>query len=329
MKKKLFIVNLRAIALIAVVIIHVSAPFLVLDDPQNNLIWNFGNLIDSSFRFGVPIFLMISGYLIFSKEYSSISNFLVKRLKKIILPLAFWTIIFSLVRLKSGDDLLLIVKLLRTGVFYHFWYVYMIIGIYLFFPILNSWVNKASKRQLEYFISIWFISCLISSYNLEGFFLNLDILSFSGYMGYTVLGFYLGNFVKKGNYSLIFYLLGALITIFGTRYLSIIDNQYNELFYNYLSPNVILMSIGVFGLFVNLNLKNKRVQLMLSEISDYSFGIYFCHPLILLVLSKMKIDYMSFGPVFGFLITTILCILLSYILIYVLRKITILKEYVG
>ena len=177
MTKKTFIVNLRAIALIVVVIIHLSAPFLA-DNPQNNLIWDFGNLIDSSFRFGVPIFLMISGYLIFSKDYSSISNFLVKRLKKIILPLVFWTIIYSLVRLKSGDDLLLIVKLLRTGVFYHFWYLYMIIGIYIYIPILNSWVNKASKRQLEYFISIWFISCLISSYNLEGFFLNLDILNF-------------------------------------------------------------------------------------------------------------------------------------------------------
>ena len=75
---------IRAIAIILVVIIHISSE--LVNTPRIFLTpdWWFANFIDSLARVAVPLFIMLSGFLILhpGKSYSAIT-FLKKRLGKI------------------------------------------------------------------------------------------------------------------------------------------------------------------------------------------------------------------------------------------------------
>ena len=68
---------LRIVAIFAVVIIHVSSQNWYVTD-VNTIAWSAFNFYDSIARWGVPIFLMISGALILKKD--------IKNMNGIVLP---------------------------------------------------------------------------------------------------------------------------------------------------------------------------------------------------------------------------------------------------
>lgn len=78
MKDKLFwLDNIRAVSTIAVVILHVAAPILYKYGEITEENWNIGNFYDGMVRFCVPVFFMLSGALLLSKDYE-LSYFLKK-----------------------------------------------------------------------------------------------------------------------------------------------------------------------------------------------------------------------------------------------------------
>ena len=81
-EKIIWIDNLRVIATIAVIMLHVSAPILYKYGSISNYIWNIGNLFDGMVRWCVPIFFMLSGALLLNEDLE-ISSFLKKRLLRI------------------------------------------------------------------------------------------------------------------------------------------------------------------------------------------------------------------------------------------------------
>lgn len=117
--------QLRALAIIGVIGIHVSPYFLE-------------TLIGTSFlfisEFAIPIFLMISGILLLNKNYS-ISEFLKKRYPRIIIPFLFWGavyIIFAILfqnmffQLSSPETAIQFIANMFLGLkgyLPHFWYV--------------------------------------------------------------------------------------------------------------------------------------------------------------------------------------------------------------
>ena len=79
------------------------------------------------------------------------------------------------------------------GSVFHFWYIYMIIGIYLITPIINPWVCTTNDKGFLYFFSIWGVSVFFLQYKFEGYKPNFDLIYFSKYLGYFVLGYFLGK----------------------------------------------------------------------------------------------------------------------------------------
>ena len=66
MERKLYLDLLRVIAIAAVVMIHVSADYVIY--PCNTMDFTIGNIFDSISRLGVPLFLMVSGALILDEN---------------------------------------------------------------------------------------------------------------------------------------------------------------------------------------------------------------------------------------------------------------------
>ena len=333
--------NLRILATIAVVILHVSTSVTNSYGEISYSNWFIANIFNSSTRFCVPVFLMITGSLLLPKEYS-IKDFLKKRVIRIVIPFAFWGIIYLLfslaIKIGGGDkgtffeNIKFIYKSIQDGIFPHFWYLFMIVGIYLFIPIIGKWVRNSSEKELEYFLSIWIITILINQPYLLKYKIDFYLNYFSGYIGYVILGHYLTvrtNFKKAVEIKLAAFLLvlGIAITVLGTYYSLAYFNIKSMLFYEYLTPNVLMASIGVFILFKNLNMN--FLSKKLSIISKYSFGIYFVHVLIRIVLNKFGLNGEFINSFIGILLTSFACISISTIIIFCINKLPYGKYVAG
>lgn len=325
--------DLRAFATISVILVHVSAPLLFEYGTISNLDWWTGNIVDSTFRFCVPIFLMLTGALILPKTYK-LGDFFKKRISRILLPFIFWSFIYILYNLilkwQNGDHLnavelsKYIFTQLQNGASFHLWYVYMIIGIYLFIPIISKWIVNSTKNEITYFIVIWAIVILINLPFLVRFKPNINLSYFSGFLGYPILGYLLtikftGKKIKW--LSLLLFLIGTLITIFGTYLLTKNNGKFNGGFYSFLSPNIIIASIGVFLFFRDSNFKYVWIRNLTEFISKYSYGIYLAHIFVLILLSNFGITRSFINPIIGIPLTTILCLTISTIITYTINKI--------
>lgn len=328
--------NLRVLATVSVIILHVSADVLYLYGSISKLYWWAGNLYDSLVRFSVPMFLMLTGALMFRKNYE-LKDFLKRKFMRIIIPFLFWSLIYLIYNLKTeiykeGQmTLYSILKWvfiqLKTGSSYHLWYIYMIIGIYLFIPIIGKWIRNSTEKEILYFLFIWlFVTLLNQPYvvvlNIKP---NIDFTYFSGYIGYLVLGFYLSikqfnsNIINKASIGLIIF--GASITVLGTYFFTVADGKFSEVFFGYLSPNILIFSIGIFLLFKNYNYSNTKTASFTRFVSKYSYGIYLVHVLVLTELAKKGINCYTVSPIIGIPLTTIICLIISGIIIYTVHKI--------
>ena len=81
---------------------------------------------------------------------------------------------------------------LLNGSAYHLWYLYMIIGLYAFIPILRKFTVTASKRSLEYLLVVSFIVMLARQYGISQ--ITISFINFDGYIFYLILGYYLSKF---------------------------------------------------------------------------------------------------------------------------------------
>ena len=329
-ERHIWLENTRAIATIAVIILHVAAPILYQYGKTSDGIWHTANIYDSIVRFCVPVFFMISGSLLLSKDYK-LRDFFKKRFFKIIPPFVFWALIYVLYDtfVTKGELLSLyelgekvIVSITKGGMFmFHLWFVYALLGLYLFIPILRKWIKYSTMNEIRYFLIIWLVTIFLSISNFRHYFPSISLVNFTGYIGYLVLGYYLTRITVKNKYiPYIFLLVGIIATIFGTYYLTQENNKFSGYFYEYLSPNVLITSIGVFLIFKNLKFKNRIFKRILRFISEHSFGIYLVHILVLSLLNKFGITYHFTHPIISVPILTILCLTLSSLLIYLLRK---------
>lgn len=332
--------SLRVIATFSVIVLHVAAEILNQYGSISNLDWWIGNIYDSSVRFCVPIFLMISGALIFSKTYESLGDYLRKRVLRILFPFLFWSIIYIAVgfilKFYHGEYLSLkeVLKFvfvnLKNGASYHLWYIYMIIGLYLFFPIIGRWLHNSNKNEIKYFLLIWLLAVFTRLTRGEKFILNIDTSYFSGYIGFPILGYYLNkislNLDKKKVIYVLLVFTGILITIFGTYFATKYKRSFYDGFYSYLSLNVILVSVGIFLLFKDFVRFNSKGILFFSK---YSYGTYLIHVLVLIVLGEIGLSYAFVNPIIGIPITSVLCFVVSTLVIWGVNKLPLGKYISG
>ena len=85
--------NLRIIAMYMVVIVHTSSPLIMQYGKVAGSYWFWGDFYNAISRFGVPVFVMITGALLLNRDQEPVP-FLKKRLGRIIVPFLFWSLIY-------------------------------------------------------------------------------------------------------------------------------------------------------------------------------------------------------------------------------------------
>ncbi|MEO6632184.1 MAG: acyltransferase family protein [Mucilaginibacter sp.] len=319
---------LRALAIILVITIHCSASvnnFSV--NPDFN--WWTGNFYDSVSRCSVPIFIMVSGSLILPKTYSTV-DFIRKRAVRIIPPFAFWTAVFILFNiidqglLRSGHIPKFIVLSVINGAYFHLWFVYVLIGIYLATPIISKWIKHALPIDISYYLILWLGGLLLNAPILNKMGITSLFINFPAYVGYFILGHYLT--IKTFNtksvkiYAATLFFAGFLITFLGTYFWSRHIGAVNTIFYEYASVNVAMMATGVFVFVKNVRMpKSKSFTSIVQLISDYSFGIYLIHPLAVVFLERVNIQMIKTSPVWGVPVTVLAILLMSMLILRIIR----------
>ena len=334
---------LRIVSIFSVVILHVSAPFLM--SMQDNGIgwWWAGNIFDSATRWCVPVLIMISGKLILGQhKEEKIVVFLKKKLTRILIPLLSWSIIYFLwnnmfnLRIDTSFILGFIINAFEGHINTHLWYLYMLTGLYLITPIIKPFVRESDKLNTKYFILIWFIANGIFE-----FFGRLYVQFFHWSIGYYILGISLGREDLRLKKRIMIYILGIVglvSTVFGTYYLMILNNgTFQDDFYSYLAPNVIFMAIGVFILFKSIKWEKfvSREGILYKVTQSFnktSFGIYLIHPLIIDIFRNgyigIKIGPMMFNYIIGIPVVSIMVFLISHIIIWAILRIPLLRKIV-
>ena len=85
----------KVLAIFAVVILHVASQVLENTSIFGTYNWWMGNLFDAGTRWSVPVFVMVSGYLLLDpSKQEDFRTFYKKRANKILIPTIFWSIFY-------------------------------------------------------------------------------------------------------------------------------------------------------------------------------------------------------------------------------------------
>jgi surface polysaccharide O-acyltransferase-like enzyme len=334
--------SLRLIALFAVIVLHVSAIPLGQYGRLPITSWLTADFYNALVRFAVPVFVMITGALTLHREYE-LGPFLKKRLSRIVVPFLFWSLVYVwyswYIEVIAFDadtwtSVKRVLHELKYGSSYHLWYVYMLIGLYFFIPIISKFVRNATKREIEYFLVIWLVVMFISQPIIKRFDPQVDLHYFAGYAGYLVLGHYITfnvNYSKGLMRWLWVLFVSVLMLIFvGTnllyKYTTLIT-----LLYEPLGPAIVLLASSVFllGRFTKLQLPSVLLKAKNSA-CEYNFGIYLSHALVLYFLDDpFGISFKLCTPLISIPVTAIICFVLSLLLMWLLGKLPVVGKWLA
>ncbi len=336
--------NLRVLAIIGVMLIHVSANAVSAFGHVELSSWWIANSIDGFSRFCVPIFVMLSGALLLPKDYDLV-DFIKKRVSRIVLPFLFWSAVyilffwyFKLANRHSMNPFQTFewaYGFFQKGAAYHLWYIYMIIGLYLFVPIIGRWVRGASEKEIHYFLAIWICTLILNYSFLAVYKINIDLSYFTGYVGYLVLGYYLSTktFTTKisiRKIALCFIVIGSAVTIIGNYCIAVQNGKYVfNGFYSFLGPSIFLASSGLFLFIKSMHTTNNVFVVIRTFISQYSYGAYLVHVLVLGFLSNAGLHWQFIHPLVGIPVTAFCCLVISTLIIYLLHKLPLGKYIAG
>lgn len=323
----IWIDNSRIIAILAVVFLHVAAG-IVLNNDIGTEFWWYGNVFDSAVRWCVPVFVMLSGALLLdTNKQEPIFIFYKKRLSRVLFPLVFWSffyLIWFALRKDNATFTDLIDRVLSGKPYYHMWFLYMIMGLYLFTPFFRKIVVNSSRKEIKVLI---FLSFILSAINFAyrkftsgepGLFINWFLL----FVPYFFLGYLIRTDKNEPPLKVLFgTLIGSfLLTCGGCYFVSLNSDLKTGLyFYGYLSISVIPMSISAMYLLKTLNkaIFNNNIT---QKLSALTLGIYLVHPAILDIVKDITYILVSRHPMVSVFAVTSLIFIISLGVSWIFNK---------
>lgn len=336
---KKYIELLRIVCILSVITIHVLC--IAIEDNAYNFYTIDGHviyLLNNVLHYAVPIFVMISGVVFLNKNRDlSIKEMYKKYIKRIALNILIWGSVYSIVLfIINGENIKFIIT---NTLFYqnnHIWYLYMIIGLYMIFPLLKKMLDSCTKSEIEYIILLWIIFQFILPEVIQFQFLDnftkmYERFHFTfpmGYIGYAILGMYLDKFyitLRTQNRLKQFIIIILPFLCFGINYILIrykIDNgilNIKESINNF-SIFILLISIYIFILVKNnYNKIHEKVDKIICAFSKYTYGIYLSHYIIIILVSKFKVNNYFNSTLLMIVIVDIIVIVLSTLITHLLK----------
>ena len=320
---------IRCVAMIMVIGVHCIDPFYI--SPTMRAIPEYTHwaaIYGSLLRPSVPLFVMMTGLLLLPVKKQPLGKFYKKRIYRVLFPFLIWSVLYSMFPWVTGVlglpkeiigdffcytqgqesqsliDSLKDVAMIPFNFSHkenHMWYIYLLIGLYLYMSFFSAWIENADRKTKRAFLLIWIISLFIPYlkeyvanclFERSGYVFGTDTWNefglfyyFAGFNGYLLLGHY----VKKGNdwslmktfiLCILMFAVGYYITYTGFSTTASNPNATEtemELFFTFCSPNVLLMTLATFLLLQKVVITNSTVIKVLANMTQCGFGIYMVH----------------------------------------------------
>ena len=284
---------IRAIAIILVVLVHITAPSLLSEGAFLSR-WQVCLSANTLARVGVPLFFMLSGALFLNKNKIIDFVYIRKKIQRIVLAYFFFSFLYSFIWFVGKyhfdftydsviDDFL---PRFLNG-WFHLWFLQALFVLYLLTPVLRQ--IAIEKRICYYFALILFVVCSLFPFignfvEYESYFGEL-LTNMAFLLPQYALYFLVGYLCSQLQYGFNAWYLGCLgggLLIFVFIFDMIRSLQTGQpviLWGGYLSPLIVVSSCMVF-LFVRRNVETGRLSIfykMVKILSTNAFGVYLIH----------------------------------------------------
>lgn len=323
---------LRILALLSVIFMHTASGPLRAGLGLN---WMFLNLGTSLAFTAVPLFFMMSGYLLLSSEKTrSIPVLFRKRLPRLIFPLITWTVIAAVRLLISNFTFRgfasKLVEALSQPIMVHFWFMYTLIAIYLISPFLHAGfhgLDRNGKLLIFVLIALVFFQTLckqLAPSSIDRYF-NLSIINAVQFFDRHLCTFFLGYFLGSSKRRVPNWLLLSLgvlcltgITA-GTYMLTASSGVYDQTLQDQSACLEVLLASCIFLFFKqNFNKKAPVLSDLLRPVVSLSFPIYLAHNILLSILPHFGINATGFLDTIGItLLVLALCFFAAMVASYI------------
>lgn len=347
-----FVDYIRVIACFMVMLVHASENFYGAD--SSGLAGNMSMLATESNRFwvsfwdggvsrtAVPLFMIVSAFLLVPmKPGMSMTDFYKRRFMRILPPFIVFLLLYTFLPLLWGgmswDQSLNDLRLLPwnfPSMGGHLWFMYPLLGLYLFIPIISPWLERATAKEERIFIGIFVFTTFIPFFHR---FVNAELWGecfwneftlfwyFSGYIGYLVLAHYIRvhmqwNRSKRFWIGIASFAVGAVFTAwsFWLKGASgvLIATPDIEWAWQFCTPNVLLATFGAFLLFTCI--EQRQAPALITDLGKLSFGMYLMHMFYLAFFANLLIGGDRANP----LLPVWLCIPVIALLTFVSSAVT-------
>ena len=181
---------IRCVAMLMVIGVHCIDPFYI--SPTMWVIPEYTHwaaIYGSLLRPSVPLFVMMTGLLLLPvRQEQPLGTFYKKRIFRVLFPFLIWSVLYSMFPWFTGllglpkeiigdffcytqghesqslMDSLKDVAMIPFNFSHkenHMWYIYLLIGLYLYMPFFSAWVERASNKTKQVFLFIWIVSLFI------------------------------------------------------------------------------------------------------------------------------------------------------------------------
>ena len=330
---------LRVFATFAVIILHVSAQNWYSTD-VNGYDWQIFNFYDSIVRWGVPVFVMISGSLFLNRDIP-FKKIYTKYILRMVIAYIVWSAIYALST--PGN-----IKIQFLKGHYHMWFIPMIIGLYICIPIIKTIVED--DNITKYFIILAFIFAFaipeiktlandfgndfivnhIKIFNTHISNMHMNIVL--GFTIYFILGYYINKITLTRKQISIIYILGILgfiSTILLDSAVALKTQAACGNYYGNFNVNILFEALFVFTWFKYKEYNNKRINSLIQKLSKYSFGAYLVHALIIEKLKSIAgLTTLSFNSALSVIVISTTVFIISFSISALLNKIPVLNKYI-
>lgn len=344
---------MKAFAILAVVITHVAgSSWYAIVDMENvaaNGFDKFGFIASTIWlglaKCGVPIFLMTSGALLLQKSYSIKQIY--KRIGLLAVSLVIMLMVYEMTMLlcDAGSSQLSVINVFRntmtdlllgTGPTYS-WYLYTLIGIYIILPILKVYVDAVNETIYRYtLLIIWIVSSVIpfvmliipADISMSVQMLLMGTNTFSGFVGYFLLGYYLEKYDLRvpERFLAILGVLGIGIVIC----LVVINPGIMEDYMRYYMPGVVIYGVAMYVLIRRLaqRLQDTKARGILSDMGTKTLGIYMLHMPVVMILGYMGVAAEYYCEAISIPVIALIVLLFTYGIVSLLRLIPVINRLV-
>lgn len=352
-KRIVWIELLRIAACIGVIGLHAGSQHF-RDIPIDTFAWKTSNFFHGINRFAVDCFIMISGSLYLSKKRTwNLKKLWIGNILPVFTAYVFWQVFYGIYRIIVAGNIPLgskeFIKKMMVYVsspYFHLWYLPMLIGLLIITPLIWEIVNSSRGKQWSEYIIILFLIFHVFTYTAGKFQLpwkeHVQALMntihpelVTGYIGFLVLGHYLYEYGLPKKLERLTYILGVIF-IFTGMYLCQVEslktgNEVQAFYENYTLAGF-FWSSSVFLFFRNKVSRiswSEKQEKRICALGGCTFGIYLIHVLVRDILYRKGIDSMMMdNTILAILIVIALIFLISWALVFILRKIPFVKKWI-